>query len=99
MRYSLTLAALVLPLTVLGGCASRGEFAELRTELEELTRAIETRDGDTAEALSNARLARDEIGAVRVTAEGAARDAAASRRLLEEMDASMGGALGSGTLK
>lgn len=100
MRYPHLLATLVLPLaiTALGGCASRSELAELRSDVDALTRAVEAGD-NSGEALSTARLAREEIGAVRVTAEQAARDAAASRRMLEQMDARMGESLGGGTLK
>lgn len=102
MRYPhRTLAALVLPLALgaLGGCASRAELAELRDDVAVLTRAVEANETASAESLSSARLAREEIAAVRAVAERAARDAAASRRTLEAMDARMGGSLGGGTLK
>ena len=101
MTYRTRLVALALPLVLLAasGCASRADLAELRADVDALARGDGTRDGTATEALRTATLAREELGAVRETAEQAARDAAASRRMLEAMDARMGGTLGQGTLK
>jgi len=81
------------------GCATQADVAELRADIDTLTRNIEADRAESNEALSTARLAREEIDSVRATAEQGAREAAATRRLLEEIDSRMGGSLGSNNLK
>lgn len=102
MRHGPILAACLLPPILLvgtSGCASRAELAELREDVAALERDVAARDAGAEEALSSARATREELGEVRALAERAARDAAASRRLLEEMDERMGSSLGGGTFK
>lgn len=89
-----TLFAAVLVATALGGCASRAELVELRAEVDELARS-----STAADALRIARETRAELDATRAAAERAEREAAATRRMLEALDARMGESLGGSGLK
>lgn len=91
--------ATALLLLSAGGCASRGDLDQLRTDVDNLSSQVELNTANSVEALQVARSTAAELAAIRLAAEAAQSDAAATRQLLEDMDARMADTLGGGTLK
>lgn len=90
VKFSAFASALIFSLLTTG-CATNRELSELRADVDALRQLTEQASGDASQALQDTRLLGDEMAAVRLAAESASSDAAANRKMLEQMSDRLGG--------
>ena len=85
-RLSLVTSVLVGTL-VLSGCAHQRQMRSLPSDVDTLRQKTELAERNSTQALQETEALRAELAAVRKTSESASTDAAATRKMLEQLNA------------
>ena len=93
------LATIMFGTLVLSGCAHQREMYKLPSDVDALRQMTELAGRNADQALQETESLRGELAAVRKASESASTDAAATRQMLEQLNARLNSGASSSTLK
>lgn len=93
------LTAAVLTTLLSGGCASQSDMKGLQADVDALRQMTEKAASDANSALQETALLKSDLAALRQSSESTSADAAATRKLLEQINKRLDGGSGSTTFK